>query len=61
MLSIAFFDFLPLNLLLVRIHQADIIILKCLIQRCNNMCNEDGSCTLTRSTNLSVLLLKIQN
>jgi len=34
------FDFLPLNLLLVRNHQAEIIIVKRLIQRRNNVCDE---------------------
>jgi len=43
-----FFDFLPLNLLLVRSHQAEIIIVKHLIfyPRCNphnNMSDEGGS------------------
>jgi len=44
-----FFDSLPLNLLLVRSHQAEINIVKCLIQGCN-MCDESGSWTsITRS------------
>jgi len=33
-------DFLPLNLLLVRSHQAEIIIVKRLIQGCNNVSDE---------------------
>jgi len=37
-----FFDFLPLNLLLVRSHQADIIIVKRLIQGRNNVYDEVG-------------------
>jgi len=35
--------FLPLNLLLVRSHQAEIIIVKRLIQGCNNVYDEGGS------------------
>jgi len=35
-----FSDFLPLNLLLVRSHQAEIIIVKRLIQGRNNVCDE---------------------
>jgi len=35
-------DFLALKLLLVRSHQAEIIIVKCLIQR-RNKCDESGS------------------
>jgi len=42
-ISGCFFDLIPLNLLLVRSHQAEIIIVKCLIQRRNNMCAEGGS------------------
>jgi len=38
-----FFDFLLLNLLLVRSHQAEIIIVKRLIQGRNSVCDEDGS------------------
>jgi len=38
-----FFDFLLLNLLLVRSHQAEKIILKRLIQGCNNVCSEGES------------------
>jgi len=38
-----FFDFLPLNLLLVRSHQAEIIIVKRLIQGSNNVYDEGGS------------------
>jgi len=37
------FDFLLLNLLLVRSHQAEIIIVKHLIQGCNNVYDEGGS------------------
>jgi len=37
------FDFLRLNLLLVRSHQAEIIILKRLIQGRNNVSDEGGS------------------
>jgi len=36
-------DFLPLNLLLVRSHQAEIIIVKRLIQGRNNVCDEGVS------------------
>jgi len=38
-----FFDFLPLNLLLVRSYQAEIIIIKHLIQGCNNVYDDGGS------------------
>jgi len=38
-------DFLPLNLLLVQSHQAEIIIVKCLIQGCNNTYDESRSWT----------------
>jgi len=38
-----FFDFFLLNLLLVRSHQARIIIVKHLIQGRNNMYDEGGS------------------
>jgi len=38
-----FFDFLPLNLLLVRSHQADIIIVQRLIQGRNNVYDEAES------------------
>jgi len=45
-----FFDFLPLNLLLVRSHQAEIIIVMRLIQGRNNVYDEGGSWTyITRS------------
>jgi len=37
-----YFDFLPLNLLLVRFHQAEIIIVKRLIQGRNNVSDEVG-------------------
>jgi len=39
----SWFFYFPVNLLLVRSHQALIIIAKCLIQRCNNVCDEGGS------------------
>jgi len=38
-----FFDFLPPNLLLVRSHQAEIIIVKRLIQGRSNVCDEGES------------------
>jgi len=38
-----FFDFLSLNLLLVRSYQAEIIIVKRLIQGRNNVYDESGS------------------
>jgi len=38
-----FFDLLPLNSLLVRSHQAEIIIVKCLIQGRNNVYDEGES------------------
>jgi len=41
--SVCFFDFLPLNLLLVQSHQAELIIVKRLIQGRNNVYDEDGS------------------
>jgi len=40
-----FYDFLPLSFLLVRNHQAEIIIVKRLIQGRNNVCDEGGSLT----------------
>jgi len=40
-----FFDFLPLNLLLVPSHQAEIIIIKRLIQERNNVCDKGESWT----------------
>jgi len=40
-----FFDFLPLNLLLIRSHQAAIIIVKRLNQGRDNMCDEGRSWT----------------
>jgi len=43
--SSCFFDFLPLNLRLVRSHQAEIIIVKRLIQGRNNVCAKGGSWT----------------
>jgi len=39
--SSCFLDFLPPNFLLVRSHQAKIIIVKHLIQGLNNVCDED--------------------
>jgi len=42
--SSCFFDFLLLNLLLVRSHQTEIIIVKRLVQKRNNVCDE-GSLT----------------
>jgi len=42
-ISSCFFDFLPLNLLLVHSHQAEIIIVKRLIQGRNNVCDEGVS------------------
>jgi len=41
--SFCFFDFLTLILLLVRSHQAEIIIVKSLIQGRNNMSDKGGS------------------
>jgi len=41
--TVAFFDFLPFNLLLVRSHQAEIIIEKRLIQGRNKVCDKGGS------------------
>jgi len=41
-----FFNFLPLNLLLVRSHQAEISSMKLLIQGRNNVCDESESWTL---------------
>jgi len=38
-----FFDFLPLNLLLVKSHQAKIIMVNRLVQGRNNVCAEGGS------------------